>query len=91
MISNVQIQWIRQIMFQRYFGQKYFVQNGRRQEWTKELDPLFLDIFLDIFCPPEMSILPSARGSFENTKRETPKIGFVTIMLSKRIFGVKNL
>jgi hypothetical protein len=38
-----------------------------------------------------MSILPFARGSFENTKRETPKIGFVTIMLSKRIFGVKNM
>jgi hypothetical protein len=38
-----------------------------------------------------MSILPFARGSFENTKHETPKIGFVTIMLSKRIFGVKNL
>jgi hypothetical protein len=75
------------IIFQRYFGQKYFVQNGRRQEWTKELDPLFLDIFLDI----KMSILPFARGSFENTKRETPKIGFVTIMLSKRIFGIKKL
>ena len=38
-----------------------------------------------------MSILPFARGSFENTKRETPKIGFVTSMLSKRIFGVKNM
>jgi len=38
-----------------------------------------------------MSILPFARGSFENTKHETPKIGFVTIMLSKRIFGVKNM
>ena len=38
-----------------------------------------------------MSILPFARGSFENMKYETPKIGFVTIMLSKRIFGIKNL
>jgi hypothetical protein len=38
-----------------------------------------------------MSILAFARGSFENTKHETPKNGFVTIMLSKRVFGVKNL
>jgi len=38
-----------------------------------------------------MSILPFARGSFENTKHETQKIGFVTIMLSKRVFCLKNM
>jgi hypothetical protein len=38
-----------------------------------------------------MSILPFARGSFENMKCKHPKIGFVTIMLTKRVFGVKNL
>jgi hypothetical protein len=38
-----------------------------------------------------MSFLAFARGSFENTKHETPKIGFVTIMLTKRIFGIKKL
>ena len=43
---------IRQIIIQRQIGQKYFVQNGRRQEWTKDFDPPFLDIFLDIYkCP----------------------------------------
>jgi len=40
---------------------------------------------------PKMSILPFARGSFENMKYKHPKIGFVTIMLSKRIFGIKKL
>jgi len=38
-----------------------------------------------------MSILPFARGSFENMKHDTPKNGVVTIMLTKRIFGVKNM
>jgi hypothetical protein len=38
-----------------------------------------------------MSILAFARGSFENMKHETSKIGFLTIMLSKRVFGVKKL
>ena len=45
-------------------------------------------MFLDI---SKMSILPFARGSFENMKRETQKIGFVTIMLSKRVFCLKNM
>jgi hypothetical protein len=34
-----------------------------------------------------MSILPFVRGSFE----KTPKNGVVTIMLTKRIFGIKNM
>ena len=75
------------IMFHRQNRQKYFVQNGRRLEWTKELDPLFLDIFgwsrnvhFALCAPP-----------FLNMKRETPKNGVVTIMLTKRVFGVKNM
>jgi hypothetical protein len=38
-----------------------------------------------------MSILAFVRGSFENMKCKTPKNGVVTIMLTKRVFGVKNM
>jgi hypothetical protein len=56
-IYKVRILGIRQIIFQRQIGQKYFVQNGRRQEWTTDFDPPFLDIL-------KMSILPFARRQF---------------------------
>jgi hypothetical protein len=88
LISKPWILGNRQIIFQRHFGQKYFVQNGRRQEWTRDFDPPFFGHF---FGHLKMSILPFARGSFENMKCKHPKIGFVTIMLTKHVFGVEKL
>ena len=61
LISKVWILGNRTFMLQRQNRRKYFVQNGRRQEWTRDFDPPFLDIFLDIykcpFCPLRVEVL----------------------------------
>jgi len=82
--KNPMLLGIRQIIFQRQIGQKYFVQNGRRQEKTRDFDYMVFGHFKNVhfaLCAP--SILKH--------EIQTPKNGVVTIMLSKRIFDPKKL
>ena len=78
---------IRQIIFQRQIGQKYFVQNGRRQEWTRDFDPPFLDIFLDIYkCP----FCPLRAVNFKTWNANTQKMGLWPLCSQNAFLTLKN-
>jgi hypothetical protein len=71
LISKVRILGIRQIIIQRQIRQKYFVENGRRQEWTRD----YFWIFLDTFWEPSKNVhfalcAPSIlKHEIQNTKK----------------------
>jgi hypothetical protein len=81
-ISKVWILGNREFMIQQQNRRKYFVENGRET---------ILDIFGYILDPSKKCpFCPLRAINFKTRNSKHPKNGFVTIMLSKHIFCLKN-